>query len=61
MGFDRMANVKAIAFDVQGTCVDFYQPILRAGAAVNRDKGLDVNWAALSAEWRELYRAAWMQ
>jgi 2-haloacid dehalogenase len=58
MGFDRVANVKAIAFDVQGTCVDFYEPILRAGAAVNRDKGLDVNWAALSAEWRELYRAA---
>jgi 2-haloacid dehalogenase len=59
MGVDRVTkNVKAIAFDVQGTCVDFYQPILRAGAAVNRDKGLDVNWAALSAQWRELYRAA---
>ena len=59
MGFDRVTkSVRAIAFDVQGTCVDFYQPILRAGAALNRDKGLDVNWAALSAEWRELYRAA---
>jgi 2-haloacid dehalogenase len=57
-GSDRLAGVKAIAFDVQGTCVDFYQPILRAGAAINRDKGLDVDWAALSAEWRELYRAA---
>jgi 2-haloacid dehalogenase len=57
-GSDQLAGVKAIAFDVQGTCVDFYQPILRAGAAINRDKGLDVDWAALSAEWRELYRAA---
>ena len=25
--------VRAIAFDVQGTCVDFFQPILRMGDA----------------------------
>jgi 2-haloacid dehalogenase len=50
--------IRALAFDVQGTCVDFYQPILRAGAAINRAKGLDVDWAALSSEWRDLYRVA---
>jgi 2-haloacid dehalogenase len=50
-------ELKAIAFDVQGTCVDFYQPVLRAGAAINRNKGLAIDWAELSAEWRELYRA----
>ena len=54
---DRTIDVKVVAFDVQGTCVDFYQPILRAGLAINREKGLDVNWATMSAEWRELYRA----
>lgn len=55
---DRLAGIKAIAFDVQGTCVDFYQPLMRAGAAINAAKGLDVDWAVLSAEWRELYRTS---
>jgi 2-haloacid dehalogenase len=50
--------VRALAFDVQGTCVDFYRPILRMGEAVNRTKGLDIDWAALSTEWRDLYRMA---
>ena len=53
----RLEDIKAIAFDLQGTCVDFYQPILRAGAAVNRAKGLAIDWAAFSTEWRDLYRA----
>jgi len=51
-----LATIRAIAFDVQGTCVDFYQPILRMGEAVNRAKGRDIDWAVLSAEWRNLYR-----
>jgi 2-haloacid dehalogenase len=53
-----LESVRAIAFDVQGTCVDFYQPILRMGSELNRTKGLDIDWATLSAEWRDLYRAA---
>ena len=63
MSHDRLERptwhdgLKAIAFDVQGTCADFYQPVLRAGAAINRSKGLAIDWAQLSAEWRELYRA----
>jgi 2-haloacid dehalogenase len=56
--FQGMDDIKAIAFDVQGTCVDFYEPVLRAGAAANHDKGLAIDWAALLAEWRELYRLA---
>ena len=56
MGPEQLASIKAITFDVQGTCVDFYQPILRAGAAINREKRLLIDWAALSADWRELYR-----
>lgn len=53
-----LETVRALAFDVQGTCVDFYQPILRMGQAVNRAKGLDIDWAALSSDWRDLYRMA---
>ncbi|WP_051614417.1 haloacid dehalogenase type II [Phyllobacterium sp. UNC302MFCol5.2] len=51
------AEVRAIAFDVQGTCADFYQPVLRAGSAINQNKGLAINWAEVAAEWRALYRA----
>jgi len=56
--FQGSDGIKALAFDVQGTCVDFYQPVLRAGAAANREKSLTTDWAALLAEWRELYRVA---
>jgi 2-haloacid dehalogenase len=51
-----LGDVKAIAFDIQGKCVDFYRPILRMGAQVNRTKNLDLDWATLSVEWREIYR-----
>jgi len=51
-----LEDIKAIAFDVQGTCVDFYEPILRVGASINREKGLSIDWAAMSAAWRDLYR-----
>jgi 2-haloacid dehalogenase len=53
-----LETVRALAFDVQGTCVDFYQPIQRMGAALNQAKGLAIDWAALSTEWRDLYRMA---
>ena len=51
-----MATIRGITFDVQGTCVDFFQPIVRMGQGANRAKGLTVDWALLSSEWRELYR-----
>lgn len=51
-----LANVRALTFDVQGTCADFCGPLLRMGAAVNRAKGLEIDWGVLSADWRQLYR-----
>lgn len=51
-----LANVRALTFDVQGTCVDFCRPLLRMGDAVNKAKNLQVDWATLSADWRGLYR-----
>jgi 2-haloacid dehalogenase len=53
-----LETVRAVVFDVQGTCVDFYQPILRMGEAVNQAKDVHIDWAALSTEWRDLYREA---
>lgn len=49
-------GLKAIAFDVQGTTADFYEPLQRAGSSINRRKGLAINWTEVSAEWRNLYR-----
>ncbi len=52
-----LGDVRAITFDIQGTCVDFYQPLMRRGQAANLAKNIDLDWARLSGEWRELYRA----
>lgn len=52
-----LAGIRALTFDVQGTCADFCGPLERMGAEINRAKGLEIDWGALSADWRELYRA----
>lgn len=49
-------GLKAIVFDLQGTTADFFQPLVRAGTAINRDKGLAIDWSETSTEWRSLYR-----
>ncbi len=51
-----LEDVRALTFDVQGTCADFCRPLLATGEAVNRSKGLALDWGALSAEWRGFYR-----
>ena len=48
----------ALVFDLQGTLVDFHEPVQRMGAAVNAAKGLALDWTALSLRWRALYREA---
>ncbi len=53
-----LEGIRALAFDVQGTCADFYQPVLRAGAAINQARGLEIDWGAFSIEWRDHYRAS---
>ena len=51
-----MAELRALLFDVQGTTVDFYRPLLRRGESINAAKHLAIDWAALSVRWRGLYR-----
>lgn len=51
-----MVEPRALLFDVQGTTVDFYRPLLRLGESLNAAKDLAIDWAALSIRWRELYR-----
>jgi 2-haloacid dehalogenase len=45
-------NVRALVFDVFGTCVDWRGSVIREGEAVGRAKGLTVDWPALADEWR---------
>lgn len=52
----NLPAIKAITCDVQGTCVDFVQSLLRMGEQFNHSKGLTIDWNILSFEWRELYR-----
>lgn len=56
VALDDLAGVKALAFDVFGTVVDYRGSIIAEGAALNRDKGLTVDWAAFADAWRAQYR-----
>lgn len=49
-------EVDAILFDVFGTVVDWRSGIIRDGRKLNREKNLDVDWAAFADAWREEYR-----
>jgi 2-haloacid dehalogenase len=51
-----IADVKALTFDVFGTVVDYRSTIIAEGEQLNRDKGLNVDWAAFADAWRGRYR-----
>ena len=60
---DRMVavdtgDIKALTFDVFGTCVDFRGSLIRDCRAWGKAKGLRVNWARFSDAWRAGYRPA---
>ncbi|MDA1116712.1 MAG: haloacid dehalogenase type II [Proteobacteria bacterium] len=52
------AAVKALAFDVFGTVVDWRGSLIREGALLGRRKKLKVDWAAFADAWRAGYRPA---
>jgi 2-haloacid dehalogenase len=51
-------TVKALAFDVFGTVVDWRSSIIREGAELGRRKQLRVDWAAFADAWRAGYHPA---
>lgn len=51
-----MHEIEALLFDVQGTALDFYEPLMAAGARLNAARGVAIDWAAASVRWRALYR-----
>lgn len=51
-----LPGIKALAFDVFGTVVDYRSTIIHEGARVNAAKGLAVDWARFADAWRGQYR-----
>jgi 2-haloacid dehalogenase len=51
-----LAAVRALAFDVFGTVVDWRASIIREGRALGAAKGLQVDWEAFADDWRGLYQ-----
>ncbi len=49
-------DVRALVFDVFGTVVDYRGTIIREGEQLNREKGLQVDWATFADAWRGQYR-----
>ena len=52
------SDIKALAFDVFGTCVDFRGSIIKECRALGKAKGLRVNWSKFADAWRAGYRPA---
>ncbi len=52
------SRVRALAFDVFGTVVDWRSTVIREGEALGRAKGLRVDWAAFADAWRDGYGPA---
>ena len=51
-------DLKAIAFDVFGTVVDWRGGIIREAAAFGAEHGIDADWARFADTWRDGYRPA---
>jgi len=49
-------EVKALTFDVFGTVVDYRSTIIDEGEQLNRQKGWQIDWAAVADAWRGRYR-----
>jgi 2-haloacid dehalogenase len=51
-------TVKALAFDVFGTVVDWRSSIIREGDALGRAKNIKINWPKFADAWRAGYAPA---
>jgi 2-haloacid dehalogenase len=48
-------NVRALTFDVFGTCVDWRTGVAAEARRIGTQKGIDADWEKLAEEWRALY------
>lgn len=49
-------NVKALVFDVFGTCVDWRNGVARDAERILKPLGYELNWIAFADAWRALYQ-----
>ena len=52
------ANVKACAFDIFGTVVDWRSSVIAEATSWGKAKGLNIDWAGFTDRWRIGYRPA---
>ncbi len=51
----NVPDVKALAFDVFGTVVDWRSSVIREGEELGKAKNLRADWATFADEWRSRY------
>ena len=55
----KASNIRALAFDVFGTTVDWCGTVSREGRTLGNEKGIiDVDWVQFAIDWRKGYRPA---
>ena len=58
MAEDVRGSVKALVFDVFGTVVDWHGSIIRELDSFGRERGITVDWQAVTEDWRKGYQPA---
>lgn len=53
-----LEKVKALVFDVYGTCTDYWSTFQQEGRDINRRDGLAVDWEAFATEWKGIAPAS---
>lgn len=56
-----LGEVRALAFDIFGTVVDWRSSIIEAGQALGERAGASVDWPAFAEDWRAGYQPAMAQ
>src|SRR5262245_55479140 len=51
-----VAGVKALVYDVFGTCTDWRNGVAREAERILKPLGYDINWHAFADAWRALYQ-----
>lgn len=57
----KSPTIKALTFDVFGTVVDWRSSIIHEGRRLNREKGLNIDWAEFADSWRGMYQPSLSQ
>ena len=49
-------SIKALAFDVFGTVVDWRTSVAREAREIGSEKGFSIDWEQFADDWRALYQ-----